>query len=74
MTDRDLMADAAPPRTRAQTLLDQYVIALSVVMLAFGLRQWAVILGPCTPFSSARSVPIFLSWRSTWSRWPFSLR
>jgi hypothetical protein len=45
MTDRDLMANAAPPRTRAQLLLDQYVIALSIVTMIFGLRYWAVILG-----------------------------
>jgi hypothetical protein len=45
MTDRDLMAHAAPPRTRAQVLLDQYAIALSIVTMIFGLRQWAVILG-----------------------------
>jgi hypothetical protein len=45
MTDRDPMAQIVPPRTRSQVLLDQYVIALSIVTLIFGLRYWAVILG-----------------------------
>ncbi len=45
MTSRDVMAPVIPPRTRAEVLLDQYVVALSVVMLLFGLRQWAIILG-----------------------------
>ena len=45
MTDRDPMAEVVPPRTRSQVLLDQYVIALSIVTLIFGLRYWAVILG-----------------------------
>ena len=34
-----------PARNRYEFVLDQYVIALSVVMMLFGLRQWAVILG-----------------------------
>lgn len=45
MTERDPMAHVAPPRTRTQLILDQYGVALSVVMLGFGLWQWAVILG-----------------------------
>ena len=45
MTSKDVMAPVAPPRTRTDILLDQYVVALSVVMLLFGLRQWAIILG-----------------------------
>jgi len=45
MTERDPMAEAVPPRTRWQALLDQYVIALSIVTMIFGLRYWAVILG-----------------------------
>ena len=45
MTSKDVMAPPAPPRTRAEVLLDQYAVALSVVMLLFGLRQWAIILG-----------------------------
>jgi hypothetical protein len=45
MTSKDVMAAVVPHRTRAEILLDQYVIALSVVMLLFGLRHWAVILG-----------------------------
>jgi hypothetical protein len=45
MTSRDVMAPVVPPRTRAEVLLDQYAVALSVVMLLFGLRQWAIILG-----------------------------
>ena len=45
MTSKDVMAPVVPPRTRADIVLDQYVVALSVVMLLFGLRQWAIILG-----------------------------
>ncbi len=45
MTSNDMMAPAAPPRTRAEVLLDLYAVALSVVMLLFGLRQWAIIVG-----------------------------
>ncbi len=45
MTSNDVMAPAAPPRTRAEVLLDLYAVALSVVMLLFGLRQWAIIVG-----------------------------
>jgi hypothetical protein len=45
MIERDPMVHVAPPRTRAQILLDQYGIALSVAMMALGLWQWAVILG-----------------------------
>jgi hypothetical protein len=45
MTSKDVMAPVAAPRTRAEVLLDQYAVALSVVMLLFGLRQWAIILG-----------------------------
>ena len=49
MSTRDVMAPQAPPRTRTDILLDQYVVALSVVMLLFGLRQWAIILGAFPP-------------------------
>ena len=45
MSSKDAMAPARPVRTRVEIVLDQYVIALSVVMMLFGLRQWAVILG-----------------------------
>jgi hypothetical protein len=45
MSSKDVMAPVVPPRTRAEIILDQYVVALSVVMLLFGLRQWAIILG-----------------------------
>ena len=49
MSTKDVMAPQAPPRTRADIVLDQYVVALSVVMLLFGLRQWAIILGALPP-------------------------
>jgi hypothetical protein len=39
------MTPEVAPRTRAQSLLDLYVLALAVAMLGFGLWQWAVILG-----------------------------
>jgi Family of unknown function (DUF6163) len=45
MSSRDVMAPVVVPRTRTEVVLDQYVVALSVVMLLFGLRQWAIILG-----------------------------
>ncbi|MEJ0013067.1 MAG: DUF6163 family protein [Bauldia sp.] len=45
MSSRDVMAPVVLPRTRIEIILDQYVVALSVVVLLFGLRQWAIILG-----------------------------
>lgn len=45
MTLKDAMVPAHPVRTRFDILLDQYTIGLSVVMMVFGLRQWAIILG-----------------------------
>ncbi|HVY20212.1 MAG TPA: DUF6163 family protein [Bauldia sp.] len=45
MTSKDVMAPVVLPRTRLEIILDQYVVALSVVVLLFGLRQWAIILG-----------------------------
>jgi hypothetical protein len=63
MTSRDVMAPVAPPHTRLETILDQYVVALSVVVMLFGLRQWAIILGilegPGGPFEEM-SVPWFV--------------
>ena len=45
MSIKDVMAPVVVPRTRTEVVLDQYVVALSAVMLLFGLRQWAIILG-----------------------------
>jgi hypothetical protein len=45
MEGRDIIRPQAPPRTPADRTVDFYVIALSVVMLLFGLRHWAVIVG-----------------------------
>lgn len=46
MAEREGESTAARPvRNRYEFVLDQYAIALSVVMLLFGLRQWAVIVG-----------------------------
>jgi len=60
MSSRDTVQPAAPTRSRAETLLVQYVYFLSVVMLLFGLRQWAVILGvlssPGGPFENMTAV------------------
>jgi hypothetical protein len=57
------MAPVAPPRTRLDIILDQYVVALSVVVLLFGLRQWAIIVGilqgPGGPFEEM-STPWFV--------------
>lgn len=49
MSTRDVMAPVVLPRTRTEIILDQYVVALSVVVLLFGLRQWAIILGALPP-------------------------
>jgi hypothetical protein len=64
MASKDVMAPTAPLRTRTDILLDQYAVALSVVMLLFGLRQWAIILGilngPGGPFEQM-SPPWFVA-------------
>ena len=39
------MAPAHPVRNRYEVILDLYLIGLSIVMMIFGLMQWAVILG-----------------------------
>lgn len=36
---------AAPPKSRVEIAFDRYLIALSVLMMLLGLRQWAIILG-----------------------------
>jgi hypothetical protein len=43
MTNQQDTADAT--HNRYEALLGQYMTALSVIMLIFGLSQWAVILG-----------------------------
>jgi hypothetical protein len=45
VTKKQAVSPVEPARNRYASLLDQYLIALSVVMMIFGLRQWAVILG-----------------------------
>jgi hypothetical protein len=45
MSTKDVSQPIRPERSRIDLVLTQYVIALSVVMMLFGLRQWAVILG-----------------------------
>jgi hypothetical protein len=45
MAKKQTVSPVEPARNRYAVLLDQYLIALSVVMMVFGLRQWAVILG-----------------------------
>lgn len=45
MAGKHEVSSAQPVRNRYEFVLDQYAIALSVVMMIFGLRQWAVILG-----------------------------
>lgn len=48
-----------PVRSRADSVVDFYLIALSVVMMLFGLRHWAVIVGLIPgltgPFESMRA-------------------
>lgn len=34
-----------PDRNRYETILDLYVVAMSIVIMLFGLRHWAVIVG-----------------------------
>lgn len=45
MSSKDVMAPVVIPRSRLDVVLDQYAVALSVVVMLFGLRQWAIILG-----------------------------
>jgi len=45
MSSRDEMSLTPPERAREEVTLDYYMMALSVVMLLLGLRQWAIILG-----------------------------
>lgn len=45
MTHQQDGSAAHPARNRYEILLGYYLTALSVVMLIFGLSQWAVILG-----------------------------
>jgi hypothetical protein len=45
MEKDQIVSSPQPARSRYAVLLDQYLIALSVVMMIFGLRQWAIILG-----------------------------
>ncbi|MCR4282988.1 MAG: DUF6163 family protein [Bauldia sp.] len=45
MARKEDVSGALPVRNRYELVLDQYAIALSVVMMLFGLRQWAVIVG-----------------------------
>jgi hypothetical protein len=45
MARKQIVSASQPARNRYAFVLDQYVIGLSVVMMIFGLRQWAVILG-----------------------------
>ncbi len=45
MSSRDEMSLTPPERAREEVTLDYYMIALAVVMMLLGLRQWAVILG-----------------------------
>jgi hypothetical protein len=56
MTDPDGIRPQPPVRSRADSVVDLYIIALSVVMMLFGLKHWAVIIGiipgPAGPFQS----------------------
>ena len=45
MATNNDMATAKPERGRQEVVLDGYQIALSVLMMLLGLRQWAVIVG-----------------------------
>ncbi len=36
---------AEPERSRYEGILDLYVVAMSIVIMLFGLRHWAVIVG-----------------------------
>ena len=45
MASNEEVSAARPARSRYEFVLDQYAIGLSVVLMLFGLRQWAIILG-----------------------------
>lgn len=45
METSDIIRPQVAPRTTADRTVDFYAIALSAVMMIFGLRQWAVIVG-----------------------------
>ncbi len=45
MSSRDELSAMPPERDRHEVALEYYVIALAVVMLLLGLRQWAIIMG-----------------------------
>jgi hypothetical protein len=45
MSSRDEMSLTPPERGHHEVTLERYVLALAVVMMLLGLRQWAIILG-----------------------------
>lgn len=45
MSDHDGIRPQPLVRSRADAVVDLYIIALSVVMMLFGLKHWAVIVG-----------------------------
>lgn len=45
MSSRDDISATPPQRGRHEVALDYYVMALAVVLMLLGLRQWAIILG-----------------------------
>lgn len=45
MSTNNDMVTAKPERGRPEVVLDGYQIALSVLMMLLGLRQWAIIVG-----------------------------
>ena len=45
MSSRDDISATRPAPSRQAMTLDYYVMALALVMMLLGLRQWAVILG-----------------------------
>ena len=51
MVNDDLSQTQQVERDRFDVVLDYYLIALSVLMMLLGLREWAIILGviPGTP-------------------------
>jgi hypothetical protein len=62
MATKQNTASTEPARNRYAIVLDQYSIALSVVMMIFGLRQWAIIVG-VTPGTGGTFEAMSTAWK-----------
>ena len=55
-------SEPRPPRNRYDFALDQYATALSIVMMLFGLREWAIIVG-MTPGGGGTFEAMSTAWK-----------